>query len=211
MSSNQYNENIDPKKEAAEAAAAADALSALGGSSINTTSSKKTRKKRNTEPTLEIVEENKKGNKYTSEKEKIAKSETASASVTAAKETGTKKTAAASTNKKVRPSTARTFVQIMNGEILTKDAVLNNLPFTFFIGFLFIVMIAWGYYAETVTKKEIQLEKDLGELNSEYFTLTADYNMQRGRRQIANRLENTGVKESQTSPKKIRVRKYVFN
>jgi len=203
MSSNQYNENIDPKKEVAETAAAKDALAALGGSTIENSATKKTRKKRTIEPTLEIVEENKKGNKYTSEKDKTEKSETTSA---------TKKTATSSAaEKKERRSTARTFVQIMNGEILTKDTVLNNLPFTFFIGFLFIVMIAWGYYAETVTKREIQLEKDLGELNSEFFTLTADYNMQRGRRQIANRLEHTGVKESQTSPKKIRVRKYVFN
>lgn len=216
MSTNEYNENIDPKKEAAEAAAAADALAALGGSSIDSTSEKKKRKKRTTEPELEIVEENKKGNKYTSEKEKTEKLNTATAAATATKEsaTATKETASASataTKKNDRPSTRRTLVQIMNGEILTKDTVLNNLPFTCFIGFLFIVMIAWGYYAETVTKKEIQLEKELGELNSEFFTLTADYNMQRGRRQIANRLEHTGVKESQTSPKKIRVRKYVFN
>jgi len=62
MSSNQYNENIDPKKEVAETAAAKDALAALGGSTIENSATKKTRKKRTIEPTLEIVEENKKGN-----------------------------------------------------------------------------------------------------------------------------------------------------
>jgi len=112
--------------------------------------------------------------------------------------------------KKSRLFSGRTFVQIMNGEFLTKDNFLNNLPFTFFIGFLLVMVIAWGYYGETVTKHEVQLEKELGELNSEFYTLTADYNMQRGRRQIALRLEPTGVKESVSSPKKIRVRKYVF-
>jgi len=112
--------------------------------------------------------------------------------------------------KKSKLFSGRTFVQIMNGEILTKDIFLNNLPFTFFIGFLLVFVIAWGYYGETVTKNEVKLEKELGELNSEFYTLTTDYNTQRGRRQIALRLESTGVKESTSSPKKIRVRKYVF-
>jgi len=112
--------------------------------------------------------------------------------------------------KKDRLFSGRTIVQIINGEFLTRDYFLKNLPFTFYVGFLFVVIIAWGYYGETVTKKEVQLEKELGELNSEYYTLTADYNMQRGRRQIALRLAPTGVQESTSSPKKIRVRKYVF-
>jgi hypothetical protein len=112
--------------------------------------------------------------------------------------------------KKEKILSGRTFVQIMNGEILTKDLILNNLPFTFFIGFLLVVMIAWGYYGETVAKKEVQLEKELSELNSEFFTLTAEYNTQRGRRQIAERLAPMGIKESISSPKKIRVRKYIF-
>ena len=112
--------------------------------------------------------------------------------------------------KKDRLFSGRTVMQIINGEFLTRDYFLKNLPFTFYIGFLFVVIIAWGYYGETVTKKEVQLEKELGELNSEYYTLTADYNMQRGRRQIALRLAPVGVQESTSSPKKIRDRKNVF-
>ncbi len=112
--------------------------------------------------------------------------------------------------KKDKLFSGRTLVRIMNGEFLTRDSFLNNLPFTFFVGFLLVVVIAWGYYGETVAKKEIQLEKELGELNSEYYTLTAEYNAQRGRRQIAEKLAPTGVKESVSSPKKIRVRKYIF-
>lgn len=112
--------------------------------------------------------------------------------------------------KKNKLFSGRFFVQLMNGEFLTRDYFLNNLPFTFFIGFLFIVVIAWGYYGETIAKKEIQLEKELGELNAEYFTLTAEYNAQRGRRQIAEKLAPLGIKESVSSPKKIRVKKYIF-
>lgn len=104
----------------------------------------------------------------------------------------------------------RAIVQIMNGEFLSKDNFVKNLPFVFFIGFLLVVLISWGYYAETITRKEVMLEKELGELNSEYFTLGSEYNTQRGRRNVAQRLLGTGVEESLTSPKKIRVKKYIF-
>lgn len=112
--------------------------------------------------------------------------------------------------KKKNPQTKRAIIQIMNGEFLSKDNFVQNLPFVFFLGFLLVVLIGWGYYAETVTKKEVMLEKELGELNSEYFTLGSEFNTKRGRRQIAQRLIETGVVEGITSPRKIRVKKYVF-
>lgn len=105
---------------------------------------------------------------------------------------------------------SRVIVQIMNGEFLSKENFVKNLPFTFFLGFLLVVLIGWGYYAETITKKEVKLEKELGELNSEFFTLGSKFNSKRGRRTIADKLTNVGVKESLTSPRKIRVKKFVF-
>ncbi len=104
----------------------------------------------------------------------------------------------------------RAFVQIMNGEFLSKDNFVKNLPFVFFVGFLLVLLISWGYYAETITRKEVMLERELGELNSEYFTLGSEYNTLRGRRNVALRLVGTGVEESLNSPKKIRVKKYIF-
>ncbi len=112
--------------------------------------------------------------------------------------------------KKKDAQSKRVFVQVMNGEFLSRDNFVKNLPFTFFIGFLLVVLIGWGYYAETVTRKEIKLEKELGELNSEYFTLGNEFNTKRGRRPIAAKLEGTGVSESLVSPRKIRVKKYIF-
>jgi len=114
------------------------------------------------------------------------------------------------TDKRTDVQSRRAVVQIMNGEFLSKDNFVKNLPFVFFIGFLLVVLISWGYYAETITRKEVMLEKELGELNSEYFTLGSEYNTQRGRRNVAQRLLGTGVEESLTSPKKIRVKKYIF-
>lgn len=103
------------------------------------------------------------------------------------------------------------FVQLMNGEFLSKDNFVTNLPFVFFLGFLLVILISWGYYAETVTRKEVRLEKELGELNSEFFTLGSEYNSRRGRGAVAQRLQGTGLSESLVSPRKIRVKKYIFD
>ncbi len=104
----------------------------------------------------------------------------------------------------------RLFAQIMNGDFLSKDNFIQNLPFTFFIAFLMVVMIGWGYYAETVTKEEVNLTEELDELEAEFFTLNSQHNASIGRPLIALKLKNKGVKESLVSPRKIRVRKYVF-
>lgn len=108
-------------------------------------------------------------------------------------------------------SGGRMVVQIMNGEFLSKDWFVNHLPFTFFIGFLMVVMIGWGYYVETVIKHEVTLKEDLGELESEFFTLNSEYNTKKGREHIEAKLPADGPKENRVSPKKITVKKYVFD
>lgn len=113
--------------------------------------------------------------------------------------------------KEGKKSGGRLVVQILNGEFLSKDWFIKNLPFTFYIGFLLVVLIGWGYYGETMTKKEVQMQEELSELNSEYFTLSSEYITIRGRQQIKDRLAGTGLEESRTTPKKIKVKKYVFD
>ncbi|UKN03353.1 hypothetical protein K6119_07470 [Paracrocinitomix mangrovi] len=104
----------------------------------------------------------------------------------------------------------RVIAQIMSGEFLTKDWFIKNLPFTFYVALLMVLLIGWGYYGETMTKKEVRLQEELGELNSEYYTLSSEYISKKGRRQIKVKLESSGLSESRTSPKKIRVKKYLF-
>ncbi|MCG8574279.1 MAG: hypothetical protein MI810_05285 [Flavobacteriales bacterium] len=123
-----------------------------------------------------------------------------------------KKKAATQKKKRAKKSSAgnRVWIQIMNGEFLSKDNFIANLPFSFFIGFLLVVMIGWGYYAETITKEEVLLKKELEELNSEYSTLSSEYNTKRGRKPVAVKLAGTGVEENISSFRKIKVRKYRF-
>jgi|GEM_PF-1334848 len=116
---------------------------------------------------------------------------------------------AKSTTKSKKKSN-RSIVKILSGEFLSEKTLVDNLPFVGFVGGLLIVLIGWGYYTESIAKKELKLEKELGELNSEYFTLGSEYNRLSRQTQVANRLKESGLIESIDPPKKIKVNKYVF-
>lgn len=119
------------------------------------------------------------------------------------------KSKAKPTPKKKKKSN-KSLVKILSGDFLSEQTLVNNLPFVGFVGFLLVVLIGWGYYTESIAKEEAKLEKDLGELNSEYFTLGSEYNRLSRQTQVANRLKETGLTESIDPPKKIKIKKYVF-
>jgi len=104
----------------------------------------------------------------------------------------------------------RTLAKVITGEFLSRGEIINNIPFISFLGLLLVVLIGWGYYTETVGKKEVQLEQELGELNSEFFSLGVEYNKLSRETQVSDRLKDSELKESTIPPKKIKVKKYNF-
>ena len=104
----------------------------------------------------------------------------------------------------------RSLAQVITGEFLSRNEIINNIPFISFLGLLLVVLIGWGYYTETIGKKEVQLEQELGELNSEYFSLGVEYNKLSRQTQVSERLEGSDLKESTIPPKKLKVKKYNF-
>ncbi|MFK8044066.1 MAG: FtsL-like putative cell division protein [Crocinitomicaceae bacterium] len=99
---------------------------------------------------------------------------------------------------------------MITGEFLSRAEIINNIPFISFLGLLLVVLIGWGYYTETVGKKEVRLEQELGELNSEFFSLGVEYNKLSRETQVSERLQDSELKESTIPPKKIKVKKYNF-
>ena len=104
----------------------------------------------------------------------------------------------------------RSLAKVITGEFLSRNEIINNIPFISFLGLLLVVLIGWGYYTETIGKKEVQLEQELGELNSEYFSLGVEYNKLSRQTQVSERLEGSDLKESTIPPKKLKVKKYNF-
>ncbi|MDX1350276.1 MAG: FtsL-like putative cell division protein [Putridiphycobacter sp.] len=111
---------------------------------------------------------------------------------------------------KPRKEKKRKLAKVITGEFLSRSEIINNIPFISFLGFLLVVLIGWGYYTETVGKKEVQLEKELGELNSEFFSLGVEYNKLSRQTQVSERLEGSELQESTIPPKKLKVKKYNF-
>ena len=99
------------------------------------------------------------------------------------------------------------FIQVLNGEILTRDFVLNNLTFIFFILFLLMMMVSKGYYGK-------QLQKDINDLQTEVDAQTAEYIENKAkleesttRYRLVQSLERRGLKEMTDPAKVIRVKK----
>lgn len=106
-----------------------------------------------------------------------------------------------------KPKRQSLLVQVLNGEILTRDFVLNNLTFIFFILFLLMLMVAKGYYGK-------QLQTDINELQTELDATTAEYIENKAkleesttRYRLVQALEKRGLREMTDPAKVIRVKK----
>lgn len=120
------------------------------------------------------------------------------------------KTDKPSVDKKKKKAKKGLVFKMINGEFMSRDEIVQNLPFISYVGFMFVLVIAWGYYTETIGRSEVELEKELGEMNAEYFSLGSEYNRLSRQSQVAERLSQSGLKESVTPPKKIKVNTYVI-
>ena len=115
----------------------------------------------------------------------------------------------ASAPKKQEKKTNRVFVHLLNGEFLAKEHFTKHLPFLFFLSALMVVAISWGYYAENLSKHERRLDQERNDLDSEFYTLHSVYNSKLDWKMIEDELRPVGVESSLSSPRKIKVKRYV--
>ena len=108
------------------------------------------------------------------------------------------------TDKKSRPNA---LVQILNGEFLTKEFVLNNLNFIFFIIFLLLLLVAKGYYGKQLSKDAEKAQIELNELNSNYVETKTKLEEETRRYKLVEKLSKRGLNETVNPTKVIRIRK----
>jgi len=99
------------------------------------------------------------------------------------------------------------FVQIMNGDFLTREFMLNNLNFIFFIIFLLLLVVGKGYYGKELTKEVNDTQLELNEVTSDYFESKARLEEETRRVRLVDELESTGLKETVNPTKVIRIKK----
>jgi hypothetical protein len=102
-------------------------------------------------------------------------------------------------------SVARSFVDVINGNFLTRDDVLYHLPYVMYLSLLALAYIANGYLAEDTVRKLNRSNKEVKELRSEYITTKSELMYKSKQSQLAEFIaeKGMGLEESYEPPKKI--------
>src|SRR5690554_1933580 len=102
---------------------------------------------------------------------------------------------------------SQSVMQIMNGDFLTKDFVMNNMNYIFFVIFLMVLIVSKGYYvnqlANDIAREEIEVE----DITADYVETKAKLEELTQRGQMVKRLEPLGLREAINPTKVIKVKK----
>jgi cell division protein FtsL len=119
-----------------------------------------------------------------------------------------KKEAGKTTKKTPRaPKRPNIIVQVLNGDILTRDFVLNNLTYIFFFLFLLLLVVSKGYYGKQLTKDIDALQTEVNANTAEYIENKAKLEELTARYRLVEMLERRGLKESLKPAKVIRIKR----
>ena len=108
--------------------------------------------------------------------------------------------------KSTKSSKSSAFAQILNGDFLTREFVLNNLNYIFFIMLLLLVLISKGYYGKQVNKDIDNAQRNLDQHAAEYIEAKARLELVTRRYRMAERLESRELKETKNATKVIRIK-----
>ncbi len=108
---------------------------------------------------------------------------------------------------KANPGKPNAFIQILNGDFLTREFILNNLNFIFFIMLLLLLIVAKGYYGKQLTADVLKTQKELDVITSDYFEAKAKLEEDTRRLELVRKLESSGLKETVNPTKVIRIKK----
>jgi cell division protein FtsL len=108
--------------------------------------------------------------------------------------------------KKLKKS-ANAFLQILNGEFLVKDYVVNNLGFVFFLFAMFIIVISKGYYGKNLMKEIDKTQTELDAKTAEYVEAKAKLEEITRRDILVEKLNKYGLYETTKPAKVIRIKK----
>jgi ABC-type transport system involved in cytochrome bd biosynthesis fused ATPase/permease subunit len=98
------------------------------------------------------------------------------------------------------------FAQILNGDFLTREFVLNNLNYIFFIMLLLLILISKGYYGKQINKDIDNAQRNLDQHAAEYIEAKARLELVTRRYRMAKRLESRDLKETKNATKVIRIK-----
>lgn len=98
---------------------------------------------------------------------------------------------------------------LIDGTLLTRKTVINQLPFIFFLVFIGLIYISNSYHAEFLRKKHEALREEINELRSEAIFVSSELMKLSRQTEVAREVRQKGLdlRESVEPPKKIVVKK----
>jgi hypothetical protein len=96
---------------------------------------------------------------------------------------------------------------LLDGSILTKDAVLDQMPYVFFITFIAVIYIGNRYHAEKILRQTKESYTELKEMRAESITAASKLMNMSKQSVVARMVTQKGLelKESVKPPKKLLV------
>ena len=99
---------------------------------------------------------------------------------------------------------ARKFIKALNVfGYLDKKAILQIMPFMFFLTGLAVLYIANSYIAERTIRDIDKTNKEIKEMRAEYISAKTELMVKSKQTEVAASLAPYGIKESTVAPKKI--------
>lgn len=97
------------------------------------------------------------------------------------------------------------FKDILNGNILNKESVTNQVPYILFLAFLAIMYIANKYRYDKLVSQSQQLQTEVKNLRAESITTAAQLMYISKQSEVSKLIQEKGLglKESMVPPKKI--------
>ena len=108
---------------------------------------------------------------------------------------------------KKRSGKTSAFSQILNGDFLTKEFVLNNLNYIFFLIALLLLIIAKGYYGKQISTDIDNAQREYDQNAAEYIESKSKLETVTRRYKLVERLEKRELKETKNATKVIRLKK----
>ena len=109
--------------------------------------------------------------------------------------------------KKKEGKSSNIFLQILNGEFLMQDFVVNNLGFVFFLFAMFIIVISKGYYGKNLVKEIESTQTELDAKTAEFVETRAKLEQATKREILIKKLEARGLYETTKPAKVIRIKR----
>jgi hypothetical protein len=102
---------------------------------------------------------------------------------------------APSEERRSKSKTPNKVAQILSGDFLAKEFIVQNLGFIFFVLLLLLLLVAKGYYVKQLSDNIDRTEQELNDINADYVELKARFLEETQRDNLVDKLKNRGLKE----------------